>query len=240
MKNALHVLQYAAKRHISSWSNIKQWKYRACSPCVHQVTAVWRHQSVSYSVSRRFWWIFCCNFLKTFQVVLKACLDWVLPNQYFPIIDWENWRWFLGEFVLWAMPTTVWTQLWNTIVVFIGIWLHCCKLLWYYKRGVFFFVSDNINSGSRNFPDFCCMHTLGSGGMLTMHSGIELATILGICCLCLHSIRRLKGHHSGEYRVSFIRKISGLIHLTSFWNPQKPTPLVTHVKPTFCSVHIVS
>jgi len=55
--------------------------------------------------------------LKAFQVNLKACLGLVIPNQYCPIVIWENWGWFLSDFILWAMPTSWLSLLWTTIVV---------------------------------------------------------------------------------------------------------------------------
>ena len=50
-------------------------------------------------------------------VDLKACLSLVVPNQYCPIIIWENWGWFLGDFTSRAMPTSWSSLLWTTIVV---------------------------------------------------------------------------------------------------------------------------
>ena len=41
-----------------------------------------------------------------------------LPNQYCPIIVWENLGWFSGDFTLWAMPTSWSSLLWTTIVVY--------------------------------------------------------------------------------------------------------------------------
>ena len=41
LKNALHILWYA-KRHLSSWSNVEQWKNQACSLSCYQVTLIWR------------------------------------------------------------------------------------------------------------------------------------------------------------------------------------------------------
>jgi len=55
--------------------------------------------------------------LKAFGVNLKACLGWVLLNQYCPINVWENWSWFLGDFTSWATPTSWSSLLWTTIVV---------------------------------------------------------------------------------------------------------------------------
>jgi len=46
MKNTLHV-QWYGKRHLSGWSNIKQWKNQAHSLSHCWVTRVWRHQLVS-------------------------------------------------------------------------------------------------------------------------------------------------------------------------------------------------
>ena len=48
MKNALYVLWYA-KRHLSGWSDVKQWKNQARSLCHYRVTLIWRHQSDSVS-----------------------------------------------------------------------------------------------------------------------------------------------------------------------------------------------
>jgi len=86
--NTLYVLQYA-KRHLSSWSDIKKWK----SSQVHSLSNCWSEgisQSVSQSVSRKFCYInnFYSNLLNAFQVNLKACLGLVLPKQYFPIVIW--------------------------------------------------------------------------------------------------------------------------------------------------------
>ena len=51
-------------------------------------------QSVSQSVSKKFHQILKkkinSNFLKEFQVTLKAYLGLVLSNQYCPIVVWEN------------------------------------------------------------------------------------------------------------------------------------------------------
>jgi len=46
LKNALHVRRYV-KRHLSSWSDIEQWKNQAGSLSHYRVTLVWRHQAVS-------------------------------------------------------------------------------------------------------------------------------------------------------------------------------------------------
>jgi len=89
MKNALYVLWYA-KRHILGWSDTKKWKNRASGLSHCRVTLVWRHQAVNQSVRK-----FC----------LKACLGIILPNQYYPIIVWENRSQFLDEFTSWAVPT---------------------------------------------------------------------------------------------------------------------------------------
>ena len=55
--------------------------------------------------------------MKAFRVDLKACLDLVLSNQYCPIIVWENWGWFSGDFTTWATPTSWSSQLRTTIMV---------------------------------------------------------------------------------------------------------------------------
>jgi len=44
MKDALHVQRYG-KRHLSGWSDIKQWKNQAYSLSHCRVTWVWRHQA---------------------------------------------------------------------------------------------------------------------------------------------------------------------------------------------------
>jgi len=44
MKNALHA-QWYGKRHLSSWSNIKQWKNQAHSLSHCWAMRVWRHQA---------------------------------------------------------------------------------------------------------------------------------------------------------------------------------------------------
>ena len=51
MKNALYVLWYA-KMHLSAWSDVKQWKNQAHSLSHYKVRLVWRHQSVTYLLSR--------------------------------------------------------------------------------------------------------------------------------------------------------------------------------------------
>jgi len=48
LKNALHKL-WCAKRHLSGWSNIEQWKNQARSLSCYRVTLVWRHQLVNQS-----------------------------------------------------------------------------------------------------------------------------------------------------------------------------------------------
>ena len=45
LKNTFNVSQYA-KRHLSGWSDAKQWKNQARSPSHYLVTLVWRHQLV--------------------------------------------------------------------------------------------------------------------------------------------------------------------------------------------------
>ena len=44
MKNALYILWYA-KRHLSGWSDIKQWKNQVHSLSRYRVMFLWRHQS---------------------------------------------------------------------------------------------------------------------------------------------------------------------------------------------------
>jgi len=45
-------LQRLVKRHISGWSDIKQWRNQAYSFSSYQVTLVWRHQPISQIVSQ--------------------------------------------------------------------------------------------------------------------------------------------------------------------------------------------
>ena len=52
LKNALHVQRYA-KRHLSGWSDVEQWKNQASSLRRYRVRLVWRHQSGSQSVSHK-------------------------------------------------------------------------------------------------------------------------------------------------------------------------------------------
>ena len=95
MKNALYVLRYA-KRHVSSWIDVEQWKNRSLSfSCLRLSEAI--SYSVSQSVTRKFHLIvikFHSNLLKAFRVDLKAFLGLVLPNQYCLIVIREKWGWF--------------------------------------------------------------------------------------------------------------------------------------------------
>ena len=56
---------------------------------------------------------FCSNLLKAFRVDLKAFLDLALPNQYGLIVVRENQGWFLGDIILWATPTPLWSLLYS-------------------------------------------------------------------------------------------------------------------------------
>jgi len=48
-------------------------------------------EGISQSVRRKFCYIIFFKIpWKAFQVDLKACLGLVLPNQYYPIVIWEN------------------------------------------------------------------------------------------------------------------------------------------------------
>ena len=51
LKNTLHALR-CAKRHLSGWSNVEQWKNQARSLSRYRVMLDWRHQSVRQSVSQ--------------------------------------------------------------------------------------------------------------------------------------------------------------------------------------------
>jgi len=44
LKNTLHIL-WCAKRHLSGWSDVKQWKNQALSHSRYRVTLIWRHQA---------------------------------------------------------------------------------------------------------------------------------------------------------------------------------------------------
>jgi len=50
MMQALELLRLA-KRHISGWSDIEQWRNQACSYSHYRVSLVWRHQGGRESVS---------------------------------------------------------------------------------------------------------------------------------------------------------------------------------------------
>ena len=49
-KNALHIQRYA-KRHLSGWSNVKQWNNWVCTLSHCWVKVVWRHQAGRQAVS---------------------------------------------------------------------------------------------------------------------------------------------------------------------------------------------
>ena len=94
LKNTLYALRYA-KRYLSGWSNIKQWKNQARSLSRYRVMLDWRYQSVRQSVRRKF----RGKFLKAFRADLKACLGLVLPNQYYHSVVYENWGLLSGDFL---------------------------------------------------------------------------------------------------------------------------------------------
>ena len=50
--------------------------------------------------------------LKAFWISLKACLGFVIPNQYCLIVVWENWGWLLDDIISWATPTPSSSLLW--------------------------------------------------------------------------------------------------------------------------------
>ena len=109
MKNALYRLLYCS---MPSWAEvtlnsekIKPIAFAAIE--LHLSEESCNSQSLVQSVS---WSIetsikFKKQFLKAFQVNLKACLGLVFRSQYCLIITWENLGWFLGDIILWAMPT---------------------------------------------------------------------------------------------------------------------------------------
>ena len=51
MMQALELLRLA-KRHVSGWSGIEQWRNQAHSLSSYRIRLFWRHQSVRYSVSQ--------------------------------------------------------------------------------------------------------------------------------------------------------------------------------------------
>ena len=56
--HCIYVLQYV-KRHFLGWSGVEQWKIQARSLSFYRVTLVWRHQSVTDSVTQSFSRKFC-------------------------------------------------------------------------------------------------------------------------------------------------------------------------------------
>jgi len=83
---ALELLRLA-KRHISERSNVEQWRNQACSYSHYRVTLVWRHYSVSQSVSQqknllnRNFLKLHNNLMQWFRVDLKTFLHLAMPNQ---------------------------------------------------------------------------------------------------------------------------------------------------------------
>ena len=88
----LYILQYA-KRRLSGWSNVEQWKIKLIALAVIKLRL---SEGISQLANRKFcvFLKFRSNFLKAFQVDLKACLGLILPNQYCPI----KWRLVFGWF----------------------------------------------------------------------------------------------------------------------------------------------
>ena len=73
-------------------------------------------QLLTYSVSRKIplnklFLKFCSDLLKAFWVDAKACLGLVSPNHYCLIVVRGNWGCFLGDIILWATPTPLWSLL---------------------------------------------------------------------------------------------------------------------------------
>ena len=113
MKNALYILRYA-KRHLSGWSRtVEQYKTLACSL---RDMLVW---TISLSVNQY-------KISKVIKIPQWLFEGWskslFLPNQFCPIIVWENWGWYLGCIISWVTPTSLLSLLWTTIVVTILIW----------------------------------------------------------------------------------------------------------------------
>jgi len=60
------------------------------------------------------------TFLKAFQVNLKGCLVLLLCDQFYHIFVWG---WFLGDIILWAMPTPYYDPLlWFMMSVQHSLW----------------------------------------------------------------------------------------------------------------------
>ena len=93
----------------TSWAEVmpNSKKYQARSPSHYRVTFVLRYQSVvsgSKILLNKLFLKFRNNFLKAFQVNLKAWFCFILIHCLF-IIVWKNWGWFLNDFSSCAMLT---------------------------------------------------------------------------------------------------------------------------------------
>ena len=67
--------------------------------------------------------------MKALQVDLKACLGLVLPSQYYLIIERDNLGWFLGDVILWATPTPLWSLLYSTYIYILCMNVCMCTVL---------------------------------------------------------------------------------------------------------------
>ena len=91
-------------------SSVIIWKWSHCTSlsasywlCGPSHNSSINQQSASFSI----------NFLKNCSNFLKAIWKIGLSNQYCPVPIWENWGWFFGYVVLWAMPTPSSSLLWT-------------------------------------------------------------------------------------------------------------------------------
>jgi len=107
LKNALYILRYA-KGTSRAEATLNREKFK---PVALSIMELCQSEGisllVSQTVSRNFFFKFRGNFLKAFWVDLKACLDLVLPIQYYPIIA-EKIE--AGDFTAWATPIS-WSSL---------------------------------------------------------------------------------------------------------------------------------
>ena len=93
-----------AKTHISGRNDVEQWRNQACNYSHYWVMLVWRHYSVSQSVSQsvekllnRKFLKFHHNLMQRFRVDLKTFLGLTKPNQCSQTIRKQISSWFWGD-----------------------------------------------------------------------------------------------------------------------------------------------
>ena len=103
--------------------------------------------------------------LGTLSIGIDIFLHLILPNWYCPIIFWENLGWFLGDFTSWAVPTSLSSLLWTSIVVHDNI--SACSAVNLFLRS-----SYRIPALENNLSDGRC--TLVGGEQKYVHSQITI------------------------------------------------------------------